>query len=122
MTPTARIEAIGSRQTTALTAILDTGFNGDLCLPTRLAVQLGLELIGEQQTELADGTQRLQLVFGGSVRFYGETREVDIILTDSEDALIGTNLLNHYPLATEFPGGQVKVRSRRKPGEKRKGT
>jgi clan AA aspartic protease len=122
MTPSARIEAIGSRQTSTLTAILDTGFDGDLCLPTRLAVQRGLELIGEQQIELADGTQRVQLVFAGSVRFFGETREVDIILTDSEDALIGTNLLNHYPLAIEFPGAQVKVRPRRKTGEKRKGT
>jgi hypothetical protein len=53
-------------------------------------------------------------VFAGSVRFFGETREVDVILTDSEDALIGTNLLNHYTLAIEFPGAQVKVRPRRK--------
>ena len=122
MTPTALIEALGSRQTLALTAIVDTGFDGYLCLPTRIAVQLGLELIGEQLIELADGTQRKQFVFAGSVRFFGETREVQIMLTDSEDALIGTRLLNHYPLAIEFPGGQVKVRSRPKTGGKRKGT
>ena len=56
MTPIARIEAIGSRQTLVFTATVDTGFDGDLCLPTRLAVQLGLELIGELEIELADGT------------------------------------------------------------------
>jgi clan AA aspartic protease len=122
MTPSARIEAIGSRQTLALSAVVDTGFDGYLCLPTRLAVQLGLELIGEQLIELADGSQRNELLFAGSVRFFGETREVQIMLTESEDALIGTSLLNHYQLAIEFPGGQVKVRPRPKTGGKRKGT
>jgi hypothetical protein len=93
-----------------------------LGLPIRLAVQLGLELIGEQLIELADGMQRNELVFAGSVRFFGETRDVQIMLTDSEDALIGTGLLNYHPLAIEFPGGQVKVRSRPKTGGKRKST
>ena len=122
MPPTARIKAIGSRQTLALTAIVDTGFDGYLCLPIRFAVQLGLELIGEQLIELADGTQQNELVFAGLVRFLRQTREVQIMLTESEDALIGTSLLNHYPLNIEFPGGQVKVRSRPKTGGKRKGT
>jgi clan AA aspartic protease len=122
MTPTARIEAVGNRQTLALTAIVDTGFDGYLCLPIRLAVQLGLELIGEQLIELADGTQRNELVFAGSVRLFGETRDVQIMLTDSEDALVGTSLLNHYSVAIEFPGGKVKVRTPPKAGGKRKST
>ena len=122
MTPTARIEVVGGRQTIKLTAIVDTGFEGDFCIPTRVAIQLGLELIGEEDVELADGTQRKQLVFAGAVRFFGEIIEVQIMLTDSEDALIGTTLLNQYPLAITFPGGQVKVRSGPKTGGKRKGT
>jgi hypothetical protein len=40
MTPTARIEVIGGRHTIELTAIVDTAFEGDLCIPTRVAVQL----------------------------------------------------------------------------------
>lgn len=122
MTPTARIEVIGSRQTVELTAIVDTGFDGYLNVPTRAAVQLGLDLIGEEDVELADGTQRKQLVFAGSVRFLGKTTEVRIMLTDCEYALIGTSLLNQYPLTIEFPGGQVKLRTGPKPGRKRKGT
>ena len=122
MPPTARIEAIGTRQTLALTAIVDTGFDGYLCLPIRLAVQLGLELIGDQLIELADGTQRKELVFAGSVGLFGATREVQIMLTNSEDALIGTSLLDTYALAIEFPGGLVKVRTPPKTGRKRKST
>ncbi len=119
MTPTSRIEVIGSRQTKVLTATVDTGFNGDVCIPTRHAVQLGLELIGEEFVELADGAEKHQLVFAGSVHFFSETREVKIMLTDSEDALIGTRLLNLFPLTIEFPGGQVKLRSPAKTRGKR---
>ncbi len=122
MTPTTRIEAIGTRQTLALTAIVDTGFDGYLCLPIRLAVQLGLELVGEQLIELADGTQRNELVFAGSVELLGEKRAVKIMLTASEDALIGTSLLNHYSIAIEFPGGKLKARTPPKAGGKRKST
>jgi predicted aspartyl protease len=35
---------------------LDTGFDGFLCLPTPVAVSLGLELIDVVSSELADGT------------------------------------------------------------------
>lgn len=120
MIPTAPIEAIGNRQTLALTAMIDTGFDGYVCLPTRLAVQLGLELIGEQLIELADGTQRNDLVFAGSVEFFGVKRE--IMLTSSEDALIGTSLLNLYAVTIKFPGGKVKVHTSPKTGGKRKST
>lgn len=119
MTPTARIEIIGGRQAIELTAIVDTGFDGDLCLPTRVAVQLGLELIGESDVELADGTRRNQLVFAGSVQFFSETQEVQIMLTDSEDSLIGTNLLEKHRVSIDFPGAQVKRRTRGKAGGKR---
>src|ERR1700693_3173708 len=93
MTPRARIEVVGSRQTIDLVAIVDTGFDGYLCIPVRAAVSLGLQLIGEEDVELADGTKRKQLVFASSVRFHGRTMQVPIMLTDSEDALIGTGLL-----------------------------
>ncbi len=112
MTPTARIKITGSRETADLTAIIDTGFDGDICIPTARAVQLGLELIGEQFVELADGTERNELVFAASVRLFGQTRPVRVMLTDSEDALIGTHLLDQFRLAIEFPGGQVKLRRR----------
>jgi len=119
MTPTAQADVIGARKTIAITAIVDTGFDGDLCLPTRLAVQLGLELVGEQVVELADGTRKNELVFAGSVRFFDETRAVRIMLTNSEDALLGTRLLDHYPVSINFPGGRVKLRQRREAGGKR---
>ena len=120
MTPTATVEVIGGRKSIELTAIVDTGFDGDLCVPVKYAVQLGLELIGESPVEFADGTQKNELLFAGSARFFGETHQVEITLTTSQDALIGTRLLNRYALAIDFPGGQINLRARLKPGGKRK--
>jgi clan AA aspartic protease len=117
MTPTAGIEVIGGRHASKLTAIVDTGFDEEICIPTRVAVQLGLELIGEQPVEFADGTQRNQLVFAGSVRLFDEAREVQMMLTDSEDALVGTRLLDQFRLSIEFPGGRIKRRGRKTGGE-----
>jgi len=100
---------MGSRTRVPITAIIDTGFEGSICLPTVLAVRLGLELTGQTEVELADGTIRRQLVFGGSVHLLGETREVAIYLTDSDDALLGTALLDGCRLTIDFPMGKVKL-------------
>lgn len=120
MTPLAQLKVIGARQSVELTAIVDTGFDGHVCLPIRLAVQLGLVLTGEQLIELADGTRRNELVFAARVELFGEEQEVDMMLTASDDALIGTRLLNHYRASIEFPGGEVKINTQRKKGRKPK--
>ncbi len=107
---------MGSRASVPLTAIVDTGFDGDVCVPTGVAVSLGLELIGENQVELADGTVQKKLLFAGSVDFLGERRPVQIYLTDSEDALIGTSLLADCRLVVDFPAGATHVTRKRPRG------
>ena len=119
MTPTFDLEVMGSRARISVTCIIDTGFEGDICLPTALAVRLGLELTGETEVELADGTVKKQLVFGGSVRFLGQTRKIGILISDSEDALLGTALLADCRLTIDFPTGKVKL-VRRPPRRKKR--
>src|SRR5438876_6942679 len=107
MTPTVELEVLGSRGPVAVTAILDTGFDDDLCLPTEVAVTLGLSLISKETVELADGTEKRELVFSGSIRFLDRTRKVRIFLTDSKDTLVGTGLLSDCRLTIDFPTGKV---------------
>lgn len=87
------VTIVGWRQKISVNAILDTGFDGWVCLPMRLAVQLGLELCGFQTVELADGTQKEELVFSGEVIFGDKRGEVDISLTSGGDTLVGIGLL-----------------------------
>lgn len=67
-TPIIELKVRGSREELMVEGILDTGFNGFLCLPIALAVPLGLELIDVITSELADGTiVEDELVFAGQL-------------------------------------------------------
>lgn len=114
MTPTVDLEVIGARRAVKLTAIVDTGFDGDVCLTVGVAVALGLELVNRQRVELADGTQKDELVFAGKVRMLGRSHAVNMLLTASDDTLVGTRLLSRYALSIQFPRGELKVRSQPK--------
>jgi clan AA aspartic protease len=109
MTPTVEVEVGGSRESVSIEAILDTGFDGVICISTNTAVQLGLELVGKERVELADGSEREDLVFAGWVEFLGVRRVVKISLTSSEEALAGTQLLFDCRLTIDFPGEKVRV-------------
>ena len=74
-----------------------------VCLPLSVAVPLGLELAFTSQFELADGTLvQDELVFVGKALSHGEYRDVEIVLTRSEEALLGTGLLEGESVATLF--------------------
>jgi clan AA aspartic protease len=109
MTPTTLVEVIGSRGKAAFDAIIDTGFSGDVCLPVAVAIGLGLELVGQTSIELADGTLKSDLVFEGKVRFLGEQIDVDVYLTNRDEALIGTGLLESCRLTIDFDKNKVKI-------------
>jgi len=65
--PKVELTVVGKRGEITLIPTIDTGFDGQLCLPTEVAIQLGLELIGRLFIELADGTRQRSLVFSGLV-------------------------------------------------------
>ena len=46
--PLLTVQIKGARTEVPLEAVIDTGFDGSLCVPVEVAVQLGLDLIGFQ--------------------------------------------------------------------------
>ena len=55
--PRVAITLVGpDEQLLAVDAVIDTGFDGSLCLPTTLAAQVELHVRGTQLVELADGS------------------------------------------------------------------
>ncbi len=87
------ISVAGVRQEMTLLALVDTGFDGWVCLPTPIAIQLGLELFGLQVVELGDGSEIEELVFRGEVTFNQKRRDADITLTNSTDDFPEKSLL-----------------------------
>jgi hypothetical protein len=59
-------------------------------LPFHIAVDLGLNLVGRADVELGDGRVEREFTFSGVANIVGgESREVEIFVSDSEEVLIG---------------------------------
>jgi predicted aspartyl protease len=110
-TPCCKLKISGLDQNTALefTAIIDTGFDGFLLMPTPTGVPLGL--VGRVTTEIiqADGKEKPTSAGEGLVGLGGQERQGLIILQDDAlDILIGTELLKAFG-ALLLCGSQVVV-------------
>ena len=90
-----------------INAVVDTGFDGDLCLPIQVAIQLCLKLCDTMEVELADGTRKRELIFTGQVKLGDRTKEVGIMLTESEETLLGTQMFSY--LEIDFEGKRVRI-------------
>lgn len=73
-------------------AIVDTGFNGSVALPSALVSWLGLPFRGRGRALLADGTETLFDVYEGTLMWDGRLRRVPVDAVDS-DPLIGMGVL-----------------------------
>ena len=108
--PLIEIRVIGSRANITVEGILDTGFDGYLCLPVTTAVSLGLELIKLENAELADGTiLEDEPVFTGRMEWSREIIDVDVVLTKSADTLLGTDLLRGMEVGLNYSTGEVVI-------------
>ncbi len=96
--PRVRITVAGLHKEIAVDAVIDTGFDGDLCLPIQMGIELGLELKDLTMVELADGTIKKELVFAGVAQLGKRRKDVNILLTESDDVLLGTNMLSYLEL------------------------
>ena len=108
--PILKITVYGNRGEITIDGILDTGFDGFICLPIAVAVPLGLELIDVTDSELADGTiVQDELVFAGRVLWDDEVVDVEIVLTKSADTLIGTAMLMNSDVRLNFRSGEILI-------------
>jgi clan AA aspartic protease len=99
----------GLQQEQSIETVVDTGFNGDLCLPIPVAVQLGLPLVAYQFIELADGSVHRDLIFSGTAIFDKKEVAAEISVTDSEEALLGTGLLKDRKLEIGFESRSLTI-------------
>ena len=84
---------LGREGAIPLTAILDTGFNGMLCLPQKFRPLCELSPLGFETFELADGTLVQEIVYMGEILLNGTPYFVELTLTDADQALLGMQLL-----------------------------
>lgn len=103
LNPTLTLQVQGGGETEAkeliaiqIEALVDTGFDDYLSFSYKLAQELGLSVIGQTNVELADGSQYDVQIAKAVVllpQFQNTQIEINVILGDDEEPLLGTRLL-----------------------------
>jgi len=90
-------------------AVVDTGFNGSLALPSQIVSALRLPKIGVMRAILGDGNEVTLDLHDAVVEWDGQERSVEAECVES-DALLGTALLTGHELRISFIGqGTVEI-------------
>lgn len=97
----------GQRQ--VIDAVIDTGFNGFLTLPSAVITDLNLPWNASDIVTLGDGSETLFDLYAVTVIWDGQYREIDVAESETEP-LIGMALLYGYRLQVDaIKGGIVKI-------------
>lgn len=83
-------------------AWIDTAFNGELVLPQTLIDQLGLTKSAEIGAGLADGIVRPLNVYSAWMPWFREVREVEVIASAGQTALLGIGLMLGLELKVDY--------------------
>lgn len=103
------VQVRGAKTTSEVEAVLDTGFNGFLTLSASVVAELGLTLLDAVPTMLATGDEVLLSVFGATVEWDGQERQI-FVLEAEGDALLGMALLENQRVTLEVrAGGRIGI-------------
>ncbi len=99
--------ANGQRQ--VIDAVIDTGFNGFLTLPSAVITTLDLSWNASDLVTLGDGSETLFDLYSVTIIWDGQYREIDVAESETEP-LIGMALLYGYRLQIDaIEGGIVRI-------------
>ncbi len=99
----------GQRSSAEVSATVDTGFTGSLCLPPDLVESLSLPLVGRGVAVLADGRSVETRVHRARVVWHGQELVARVLATEG-GSLVGMALLRGSRLTVDgSPGGTVRV-------------
>ena len=92
-------------------AVIDTGFDGWLSLPSSVIISLALEWRERGRALLADGSESVFDIYEGTVFWDGQARRIPVHEAETMP-LVGMSLLQGYELTVQVqPGGNVTIRS-----------
>ena len=92
--------------------MIDTGFNDFLTLPPPLVAELGLAYRNRGQMILADGSEVTFDIYGVTMLWDGEPRQLYAYAADAAP-LVGMRLLRSHSLYVEVEdGGSVVIQAR----------
>jgi|SRR5690242_4329097 clan AA aspartic protease len=90
-------------------AVIDTGFSGDLTLPSAVVAALRLNVLANEHLTLADGSEVASEVCPAIVIWDGQPQIIEVSTLET-DALVGMGLLEGHHLNIHVAvGGRVTI-------------
>ena len=82
--------------------LIDTGFNGSLMLPRSEATRLGLTVLGRVPIIGVGRARSIADIAELEVEWLGERQAVEVIISDGDDSLLGTEMLDGSRLVIDY--------------------
>ena len=93
----------------ALQCVIDTGFDGALILPKSVSERLALPTVGRLTFELVGGAKMNADVALGEIEWLGQRRIVEVIMSEGNDSLIGTEMFEGAKLLVDYANRSVVI-------------
>jgi clan AA aspartic protease len=93
----------------AIECVVDTGFDGGLMLPRAFAEHIQIPIIGRLAFEMVGGSRLFARVGLASIQWLDQVRQIEIVISDGNDALIGTELLQETMLVIDYVSSRVTI-------------
>ena len=82
--------------------LIGTGFNGSLMLPRSEATRLGLTVLGRVPIIGVGRARSIADIAELEVEWLGERQAVEVIISDGDDSLLGTEMLDGSRLVIDY--------------------
>ena len=89
--------------------MLDTGFNGNLCVPRSVLQRLNLTIVDATYFYGIGGKRQPIDVAYAKINWFGSLFEVFVLVNDGDDFLLGTQLLADKELYINYKTGEVVI-------------
>jgi len=93
----------------SIDCVVDTGFDGGLMLPRTFVSQVQIPIIGKLAFEMVGGARMFAEIGLGEIEWLGTSREVEVVVSEAEDALIGTELLIMTTLIIDYASSTLSI-------------
>jgi clan AA aspartic protease len=100
------------RNGAVIECVVDTGFDGALMLPRVFVPKIQIAIIGELTLEMVGGARMSADVGVTDISWLGRWRQIEVIVSEGEDALIGTELLIATTLTIDYQSSSLTISTR----------
>src|SRR6266850_4738559 len=90
------------RDGAAIECVVDTGFDGGLMLPRAFVSRIRFPIIGKLTFDMVGGTRMSAEVGLTEIDWLGRLRQIEVIVSEGDDALLGTELLIGTTLTIDY--------------------